>query len=182
MQCSGRVARQCRLLCPLAPLSSPCHHLLDTDGDNDGEHGETEDDQEGVLLIRQDASSALDAETGGIQYSIHSLRAKSPHAKTKVMSEIELRPFNRFSTHRCGNGTGSSLTTRFGGITETAAGAAGGVCGVAAEGVEYRGWRIGPDELDVGFVAWHTDGRHLDGVLRARLQPIDSPLKIAAGV
>lgn len=87
-----------------------------------------------------------------------------------------------YSTHRCGDKTGSSLVPRLGGIPETAAGAARGVCGVTAEGVEYGGWGVGPDELDIGFVAWHAYGRHLDGVLRAWLQAVDSPLKIAASV
>ena len=85
-------------------------------------------------------------------------------------------------THRCGDKTGSSLVPRFGGIPKTAAGAAGGVRGVAAEGVEYGGRGVGPDELDIGFIAWHAYDRHLYGVLGTRLQAIDSPLKIAAGV
>ena len=85
-------------------------------------------------------------------------------------------------THRCGDETGASLVPRLGGIPEPAAGAAGGVRGAAAERVEDGRRGESSDELDVGLVAWHAHGRHLDGVLRARLQAVDSPLKIAASI
>ena len=85
-------------------------------------------------------------------------------------------------THRCGDKTGSSLVPSLGGLSDTAPGAAGGVCGVTAEGVEYGGRGVSSDEFDIGFVAGHAHGSHLDGVLRAWLQTIDSPLKIAASI
>ena len=62
-KCSAVVAKLCSRLYPLARLSSPRHHLLDTYRHDDGEHREAEDDQEGVLLIRQAATSALETET-----------------------------------------------------------------------------------------------------------------------
>ena len=149
---------------PLARLSSPRHHLLNTDGDDDGEHGEAEDDQESVLLIRQASTRAL-------------------HIKHKYESIVSLYGVRgRVCTHRCGDETGGSLVPRLGGIPKTASGAAGGVRGVAAERVEDGGRGESTDELDVGLVAWHAHGRHLNGVLRARLQAIDSPLKIAASI